>query len=78
MDNHNITIPVTNHSTECTNHYIVEYRRDGLMDYTRLYPDPTIDTIVIGVSEHGLYNIRISRVCCDGNQSEFTEVNVNV
>lgn len=73
-----VTIPVDDHETECNEGYIVEYKLTGEVDYTRQYPDPITEPIVItNLLDDSEYDIRITRKCCNGSESDPTEIVVD-
>lgn len=74
-----ITIPITDDGTVCNNGYIVQYKLASLpdSDFIRIVPDPIISPIVIqNLEDDTEYTVRITRKCCDGSESDYTETDV--
>jgi hypothetical protein len=64
-----VSIPITNDS-ECTQYYKVEYKKDFEANYTLLVPNPVESPAVIeGLDAATTYNVRITRRCCNGQDS---------
>jgi hypothetical protein len=73
-----ISIPVTDDGTECNLGYIAEFKLTADSDYTRFYPDPTASPIVItGLLDDSMYDLRITRKCCNGSYSAPTLTTVD-
>lgn len=73
-----ITIPIEDTpGSPCVYYYTVEYKFDGFPTYT-LYPEQFyISPIVLtGFQDGALYNIRITRTCCDGVVSDPVEITI--
>lgn len=75
---YSVNIPITNHAASCTDHYMVEYKRQGDVSYNQLYPYPTGDNFTLNDLQTGVYNVRVSRICCSGETSSATPLNVNI
>lgn len=73
-----VRIPITDHDSSCTQHYRAEYKRQDASTYEELYPYPNTGEIVIPDLMTGVWNVRISRLCCGGELSPFSTINVNV
>lgn len=70
-----VQIPIT-HDSECTQYYRVEYKKDFEQQYKTL-PNQFASPIVIeGLDESTNYNIRITRVCCNGQESNIATVDI--
>lgn len=70
----NVSIPITDDGDQCNNGYIVEYKLQGVMEYTVLYPQQFVSPITInGLLDDSVYDLRIMRVCCDGTTSDWAE-----
>lgn len=68
-----ITIPITDDTTECNEGYIVEYKITTDVDYTRVFPDQLGSPVVItGLLDDTLYDVRVTRKCCNGSFSTPT------
>jgi hypothetical protein len=71
-----ITIPITDHNDVCNTGYTVAYKMDGAPYWTtqNMFAPPfEISNLLDDV----LYNIRITRQCCDGLASAPLELNIN-
>lgn len=72
-----IYIVVDDEDTICNEGYLVEYKLDTDVDWTRLTPDPSGSPIAIpNLEDDVLYNVRYKRYCCDGTISDYAEVNI--
>ncbi len=62
------TIPITDHaSAGCTAYYLVRYKASSRSDWTTLTPNPIASPIIInGLAPSTVYNLGITRYCCDG------------
>ena len=66
-----VEISVTN-DAECTNYYLVEYKKDFETVYTALTPNPTASPFqIIGLDTCQGYDVRITRRCCNGQNSNI-------
>lgn len=65
-----ISQPVT-HDSECTQYYKVEIKKDTDTQYTTLQNQLTSPIVVEGLLESTNYNLRITRVCCNGQMSNI-------
>lgn len=73
-----VTIPVDDNEDVCNTGYLVEYRIDGVEEWTQLFPNPLSSPIIIeNLEDDTLYNIRVMRQCCNGTVSAWTEFNVD-
>lgn len=73
-----ISIPINDTpGSPCVSFYTVEYKFDGQPTYI-LYPQQFyISPIVLeGFQDGALYNIRITRTCCDGVVSDPVEITI--
>ncbi|MCB9047206.1 MAG: hypothetical protein H6550_13820 [Chitinophagales bacterium] len=71
-----ITIPLTDHDANCSTSYTVSYKLDGDTLWTSqpyFIPPFEINNLMVD----SLYNIKITRHCCDGVQSTPLELSVN-
>lgn len=76
-----VSIPITLSSppieNECTSEYLLEYKLSGDAGYTALplFPPPEDNTIVVdNLVAASLYNFRLTRYCCNGD-NKTTEFN---
>lgn len=68
------TIPITDDGTVCNTGYIVDYKLNSDVSFTRLYPDPVTSPIEIqNLEDDQMYTVRIYRKCCNGGTSNYTE-----
>lgn len=66
-----VNITVTN-DEECTNFYLVEYKKSFETVYTTLIPNPTSSPFqILGLDVCQEYNVRITRRCCNGQNSNI-------
>lgn len=73
-----VEITVTN-DAECTNFYLVEYKKDFETVYTTLVPNPVPNPVtpttatfqILGLDNCQLYNVRITRKCCNQQNSSI-------
>ena len=66
-----VNITVTN-DAECTNFYLVEYKKSFETVYTTLTPNPTSSPFqILGLDVCQEYNVRITRRCCNGQNSNI-------
>lgn len=66
----NIDDHIQSPQINCTQYYIVEYKPSFQENWLRLLPNPMDSPFTINnLLDDTEYNLRISRVCCDGNQS---------
>lgn len=73
----NIYIPITNHNDQCQQEYRVEYKVTGDTGYTVAPPWYAAPPIRISNLLDGTqYDVRITRICCDGQVSEPLELTV--
>lgn len=71
-----ITIPITDHDATCSINYTVAYKMEGETFWTeRTYVVPPF--VISNLLDDTLYNLRITRNCCDGLTSAALELNVN-
>lgn len=71
-----ITIPITDHNSVCSTGYTVAWKVDGETLWTQQqYFIPPFE--LSNLLDDTLYNIRITRSCCDGIESAALELNVN-
>ena len=69
----NVTIPITDHDSVCSSGYLVRYKASFETSWTIVTPTPIIPPIVlVGLLNATLYNLEISRYCCDGTTSNPT------
>lgn len=71
-----ITIPITDHNTVCSTSYTVSYKTEGETLWTTqpaYIPPIELNNLL----DDTLYNIRITRQCCDGIVSAPLELSVN-
>lgn len=81
MANKAVSIPVTDEATEagCTQSYIVKYRGLGTEIWTTMSPNPLRQPIVIeNLIAGGAYEVEITRVCCNGQQSSPVSIAITV
>lgn len=63
-----ITITISDHGSNCTGYYLVEYKETGAGSWASL--KAYTETVVIpNVADAATYDVRITRVCCDGTAS---------
>lgn len=66
----NIDDHVQSPQTTCTQYYVVEYKPTYQENWLRLLPNPMDSPFEIrNLLDDTVYDISVSRVCCDGNQS---------
>ena len=71
-----ITIPITDHDSTCSTSYTVSYKLEGeTLWTTQPYFIPPFE--LNNLLDDSLYNISITRHCCDGVQSPALELSVN-
>ena len=81
MANKAVSIPITDEATleGCTQAYVVKYRGQGTEIWNTMSPNPIRQPIVI---EHlfagGLYDVEITRVCCNGIYSSPVTILIEV
>ena len=71
-----ITIPIGDHNEVCNTGYTVAYKPEGETNWTTLpafIPPIELNNLL----DDTLYNIRITRQCCDGLSSAPLELSVN-
>lgn len=79
-----IKIPVNDHDDVCATHYLVEYKQDTEPSYSSLQNQIAVEDgsppqwvlIVENLVEDVLYDIRVTRYCCDGTVSTPTTTTV--
>lgn len=72
-----LVIPITDDGTVCNIGYIAEYQFTGAVDWTTVTPNPTESPIVItGLEDDTAYSVRITRLCCDGTESDYSSFDV--
>jgi len=72
------TIPIDDDADVCNTGYIVEYKLSSEVDYTRLYPDPFGNRVVLqNLADDEAYNVRIKRKCCNGDTSSWTNITID-
>lgn len=68
-----VTLTFT-HDAECTQYYIVQYKKNFETVYTTVTPNPTASPIsIIGLEAGTDYDVRITRRCCNGQNSTIAE-----
>lgn len=69
-----LTIPIDDHSTECTMHYLVQYKFNGDAGFffSQLFYDSPI--VLPNMQDSAVYDIRITRYCCDGSVSDPVDI----
>lgn len=73
-----VTIPISDEGDACSQGYVVQYKLDGSVDWTTLFPQPVAGPIVINnLLDDTVYNMRFKRLCCDGQESGWSEINVD-
>jgi len=61
---------------DCTNYYIVQYKKDFETQFTTMNPNPTAPPFNILPLDAGTtYNVRITRMCCNGQASPIETTN---
>lgn len=71
-----ITIPLTDHDTTCSTSYTVSYKLEGETLWTsQPYFIPPFE--LNNLLDDSLYNIKITRHCCDGIQSAPLELSID-
>lgn len=81
MANKAVSIPITDEATEdgCTQSYIVKYKGQGTDIWNTLYPNPLRQPIIIdSLIAGGIYDVEITRVCCNGQQSSPVAIVITV
>lgn len=74
----NATIPITDHSNQCVSSYKVEYKLTGEPYGWTLLPDWVgAPPIIIYNLEEASYDVRITRVCCNGQYGEPKEFTID-
>lgn len=69
------TINVTTNE-ECTNYFIVQYKKDFEAQYTTMQPNPTAPPFqILPLDAATNYNVRITRMCCNGQASQIATTN---
>ena len=82
----NITIPISDHDTSCSQGYIVRYKPSASIDWVTLNglqqvtpvvvtPSPLVisyELYIYGVSDSTQYDIGVTRQCCDGTLAAET------
>lgn len=82
----NITIPIADHDTSCSQGYIVRYKPSASIDWQTLNglqqvtpvvvtPSPLVisyELYIYGVSDSTQYDIGVTRQCCDGTLAAET------
>lgn len=72
--NKNITIPITD--SNCTQYYLVEYKLSTDTAYASFqWYDNQIK--IYNLADSSIYNVRITRFCCDGTSSALLTVDVD-
>lgn len=72
------TLPIDDDADVCNTGYIVEYKLTGDVDYTRLYPDPMGDTVLLqNLDDDVTYDVRIKRKCCNGDTSAWATLTLD-
>lgn len=71
-----ITIPITDHNDHCSTSYTVGYKMSGETYWTE-QPFVVPPFELSNLLDDTLYNIRITRHCCDGITSSPLDLNVN-
>jgi hypothetical protein len=63
-----ITIPITDHADNCTAYYNVEYKLSTDIAYNS-FKAFTDRVVISNVFDASVYNVRITRYCCNGSSS---------
>lgn len=63
-----ITIPITDHADNCTAYYNVEYKLSTDINYNS-FKAFTDRVVISNVLDTSVYNVRITRYCCNGSSS---------
>lgn len=72
------SITITDDGDVCNIGYVVEYKLSTDVEYTQLYPNPLASPIVIqNLEDDVVYNVRIGRLCCNGDTSDWSTVDVD-
>lgn len=67
------SIPISDHGSECTQYYEIQYKLVGDSEYT-VMPFQTEGTVEINnLLDDSEYNVKIRRYCCNGTYSDFNE-----
>ncbi len=69
----NISIPITNHDTGCVAYYYVEYKLNGEVGYNAMPQQTEVPIEIYNLQENTIYDFRITRTCCDRQQSNTLE-----
>lgn len=63
-----ITIPITDHASNCTNYYLVEWKLSSESGYnSTTWPNDQI--VISNLQDASVYDVRITRYCCNGGTS---------
>lgn len=68
-----ITIPIEDHDSNCTQYYLVEYKYEG--DASFFYSQRHYDSpiVLVNMEDDTSYTVRITRYCCNGSAATPTE-----
>lgn len=70
-----VKLTLTNDS-ECTQYYRVEYKKDFETQYQVVSPNPVSSPVIIeGLDACTTYNFRVTRRCCNGQDSSIALAN---
>jgi len=69
MANKYIQIPISDHDTNCSIYYLVEYKLSTDTGYNSFNWATAPPIKINNVIDDSTYDVRITRFCCDGSQS---------
>ena len=73
-----LTIIIDDNDEVCSQGYQVQYKLATDINYTNWTPNPTTSPIVItGLEDDTAYNVKVTRLCCDGTISDPTILDVD-
>lgn len=72
-----LTIIIDDDDIVCSQGYQVQYKLAADVNYIDWLPNPIASPIVItGLSDDVAYNVKVTRLCCDGTISDPTIIDV--